>query len=139
MVWAHVLQAFGQQMMRRLQSFAAVSQMKRLALLLLARTFADKDLIRLKVSTCCLLCSAAVLCFVKVVLSCASACDGWCVERTPSCTLSAVLHAGQTLFCKQLQPYAAAETAISYATYSLHSTHHHHAVFIGPDNTADTS
>ena len=45
-----VLQAFGQQMMQRLQGFATISQMKRLALLLLARTFTDKDVIRLKVS-----------------------------------------------------------------------------------------
>ncbi|KAL0037492.1 hypothetical protein WJX79_010861 [Trebouxia sp. C0005] len=40
--------ALGQQMMRRLQGFAAMSHMKRLALLLLARTFTDKDVIRLK-------------------------------------------------------------------------------------------
>ncbi len=43
------MQALGQQMMRRLQGFAAMSHMKRLALLLLARTFTDKDVIRLKV------------------------------------------------------------------------------------------
>lgn len=46
-------------MMTQLQGFAAMSQMKRLALLLLARTFADKDVLRLKVFaplrwwTCC--------------------------------------------------------------------------------------
>ena len=43
------LQAFGQHMMKQLQDFAALSQMKRLALLLLARTFTDKDVMRLKV------------------------------------------------------------------------------------------
>ena len=43
------MQALGQQMMRRLQGFAAMSYLKRLALLLLARTFTDKDVIRLKV------------------------------------------------------------------------------------------
>ena len=41
-------------MMKQLQSFTAMSQMKRLALLLLARTFTDKDVIRLKVSRFCL-------------------------------------------------------------------------------------
>ena len=45
-----ILQAFGQQMLRKLETFAAMSQMKRLALLLLARTFTDKDVIKLKVS-----------------------------------------------------------------------------------------
>ena len=43
------VQALGHQMMRRLQGFAAMSHMKRLALLLLARTFTDRDVIRLKV------------------------------------------------------------------------------------------
>ncbi|KAL3159849.1 Mitogen-activated protein kinase cpk1 [Trebouxia sp. C0009 RCD-2024] len=40
--------AFGQHMMRQLQGFAAMSQMRRLTLLLLARTFPDKDVLRLK-------------------------------------------------------------------------------------------
>ena len=43
------LQALGQHMLKRLQGFAAMSQMKRLALLLLARTFTDRDVMRLKV------------------------------------------------------------------------------------------
>ncbi len=48
-------------MMRRLQGFAAMSHMKRLALLLLARTFTDNDVIRLKVRfvACC---TAALSC-----------------------------------------------------------------------------
>ena len=50
-ITAHDLQAFGQHMMKRLQGFAAMSQLKRLALLLLARTFTDKDVMRLKVWT----------------------------------------------------------------------------------------
>lgn len=55
------MQALGQQMMRRLQGFAAMSHMKRLALLLLACTFTDKDVIRLKV---CFVawCTAALSC-----------------------------------------------------------------------------
>lgn len=48
-------------MMRRLQGFAAMSHMKRLALLLLARTFTDKDVIRLKVCHVAW-CAAALSC-----------------------------------------------------------------------------
>jgi hypothetical protein len=42
-------QAFGAQMLKRLGNFATMSQMKRMAMLLLARTFTDKDVKRLKV------------------------------------------------------------------------------------------
>lgn len=59
-------------MMRQLQGFAAMSQMRRLTLLLLARTFPDKDVLRLKVDCLCHACTQLGLCMqlVLVMLYC---------------------------------------------------------------------
>lgn len=43
------LQTLGNQMVKRLQAFAQMSQMRKMAMVLLARTFTDKDVKHLKV------------------------------------------------------------------------------------------
>ena len=64
------MQAFGEEMLRKLQGFAAMSQMKRLALLLLARTYTDKDVIRLKVSQPCFVLSQTDSVLIQFVSLC---------------------------------------------------------------------